>query len=37
LHPRRAEPVFSSSRVTNVSAANDYLKRTYRSGWSLNG
>lgn len=26
-----------SGRVTNVASANDYLKRTYRSGWTLNG
>ena len=27
----------ATGRVTNVSEANDYLKRTYRSGWTLNG
>ncbi|HSV16080.1 MAG TPA: Gfo/Idh/MocA family oxidoreductase [Tepidisphaeraceae bacterium] len=26
-----------TGRVTNSSEANDYLKRTYRSGWTLNG
>jgi predicted dehydrogenase len=27
----------ASGRVTNSSEANDYLKRSYRSGWTLNG
>ncbi len=27
----------ATGRVTNASEANDYLKRTYRSGWTLNG
>jgi hypothetical protein len=27
----------AAGRVTNASEANDYLKRTYRSGWTLNG
>ena len=26
-----------AGRVTNFNEANDYLKRTYRSGWTLNG
>jgi hypothetical protein len=26
-----------TGRVTNAPEANDYLKRTYRSGWTLNG
>ena len=27
----------AAGRVTNMSEANDWLKRTYRSGWTLNG
>ncbi len=27
----------NTGRVTNDAAANDYLKRPYRAGWSLNG
>ena len=27
----------ASGRVTNVPEANDYLKRTYRANWTLNG
>ncbi|MCX6630313.1 MAG: Gfo/Idh/MocA family oxidoreductase [Candidatus Solibacter sp.] len=27
----------ATGRVTNAPEANDYLKRTYRSGWTLNG
>ncbi len=27
----------ATGRVTNSSEANDYLKRPYRSGWTLNG
>jgi hypothetical protein len=27
----------ATGRVTNASEANDYLKRQYRSGWTLNG
>ena len=27
----------ASGRVTNMAEANDWLKRTYRSGWTLNG
>jgi predicted dehydrogenase len=34
---RRLDYDPASGRVTNVSEANDYLKRTYRPGWPLNG
>jgi hypothetical protein len=27
----------ATGRITNSSEANDYLKRPYRSGWTLNG
>ena len=27
----------ATGRVTNAPEANDYLKRTYRSGWTLDG
>ena len=27
----------ATGRVTNAPEANDYLKRTYRAGWTLNG
>ena len=27
----------ATGRVTNAPEANDYLKRTYREGWTLNG
>lgn len=27
----------ATGKVTNFAEANDYLKRTYRSGWTLNG
>jgi hypothetical protein len=27
----------ATGRVTNSSEANDWLKRPYRSGWTLNG
>ena len=27
----------ASGRVTNVAEANEYLRRSYRSGWTLNG
>ena len=27
----------AAGRVTNAPEANDYLKRTYRKGWTLNG
>jgi hypothetical protein len=27
----------ATGRVTNAPEANDYLKRTYRSGWTRNG
>jgi hypothetical protein len=26
-----------TGRVTNFAEANDWLKRTYRAGWTLNG
>jgi len=34
---KRIEYDPASGRVTNASEANDYLKRQYRSGWTLNG
>jgi hypothetical protein len=34
---RRLEYDSAIGRVTNTSEANDYLKRTYRPGWPLNG
>jgi hypothetical protein len=34
---RKLEYDPATGRVTNVSTANDYLKRQYRSGWTLNG
>jgi hypothetical protein len=27
----------ATGHVTDCSEANDYLKRTYRQGWTLNG
>ncbi len=27
----------TDGRVTNISQANDFLSRQYRSGWTLNG
>jgi hypothetical protein len=27
----------ATGKVTNSSEANDYLKRQYRGGWTLNG
>jgi hypothetical protein len=27
----------AAGRVTNVPEANEFLKRTYRDGWTLNG
>jgi hypothetical protein len=27
----------ATGRVTNMAEANDWLKRTYRDGWTLNG
>jgi hypothetical protein len=27
----------AAGRVTNISAANDYLRKEYREGWVLNG
>jgi predicted dehydrogenase len=34
---KRLEYDSASGRVINASEANDYLKRTYRPGWPLNG
>ena len=34
---KRIEYDPATGRVTNMAEANDYLKRTYRSGWTLNG
>jgi predicted dehydrogenase len=34
---KRIEYDPATGRVTNASQANDYLKRQYRSGWTLNG
>jgi len=34
---KRLEYDPAAGRVTNAPEANDYLKRTYRSGWTLNG
>jgi predicted dehydrogenase len=34
---KRIEYDAATGRVTNAPEANDYLKREYRSGWSLNG
>lgn len=34
---KRLEYDPSTGRVTNAPEANDYLKRTYREGWTLNG
>ena len=34
---KRIEYDPAAGRVTNSPEANDYLKRTYRSGWTLNG
>jgi hypothetical protein len=34
---KRLEYDGSTGRVTNSSEANDYLKRQYRPGWTLNG
>ena len=34
---KRLEYDPASGRVTNASEANDWLKRPYRSGWTLNG
>ncbi len=34
---KRLEYDPATGRVTNDTAANDYLKRKYRSGWTLNG
>jgi hypothetical protein len=27
----------ATGKVTNFAEANDWLKRTYRAGWTLNG
>ncbi len=34
---KRLEYDPATGRVTNANEANDYLKRTYRKGWPLNG
>jgi predicted dehydrogenase len=34
---KRLEYDSASGRVTNAAEANDYLKRSYRAGWPLNG
>jgi hypothetical protein len=34
---KRLEYDSAAGRVTNMAEANDWLKRTYRSGWTLNG
>jgi predicted dehydrogenase len=34
---KRLEYDSATGRITNMSEANDWLKRTYRSGWTLNG
>lgn len=34
---KRLEYDPATGRITNDSAANDWLKRSYRSGWTLNG
>lgn len=34
---KRLEYDPAAGRVTNMSEANDYLRRTYRDGWPLNG
>ena len=34
---KRIEYDAATGRVTNAPEANDYLKREYRSGWTLNG
>ncbi len=34
---KRLEYDAANGRVTNMPEANDYLKRTYRAGWKLNG
>ena len=34
---RKLEYDPATGRVTNVAEANDYLRREYRSGWTLNG
>jgi hypothetical protein len=34
---KRLEYDGATGRVTNDTAANDWLKRSYRAGWTLNG
>ena len=34
---KRLEYDAATGRVTNLSEANAFLKRQYRSGWTLNG
>ena len=34
---KRIEYDPAAGRVTNMAQANDWLKRPYRSGWTLNG
>jgi hypothetical protein len=34
---KRLEYDAATGRVTNDATANDWLKRSYRSGWRLNG
>jgi len=34
---KRLEYDPAKGQVTNMSEANDWLKRTYRAGWTLNG
>jgi hypothetical protein len=34
---KRLEYDGAAGRVTNMNEANDYLKRSYRAGWTLNG
>jgi hypothetical protein len=34
---KRLEYDAATGRVTNVSEANEYLKRKYRPNWTLNG
>jgi hypothetical protein len=34
---KRLEYDPATGRVTNMAEANEYLKRTYRQGWPLNG
>jgi hypothetical protein len=34
---KRIEYDAASGRVTNDAAANEFLKRSYRKGWTMNG